>query len=170
MWANCRFDEETVFERCRFAGGDLHNCAGFGRAQLRGSEVDGAARQWIDRQQAAEGTKKYGSDHLKADIGVVLDKFVGKGGVGMRSVEERNLRRGAIRKSRYGEQVVEEVTRQVLRRHEISGSTRNGYNVRSEAVEAVRFYADNNVFIGPVEKVYRRLARKLRIAVEGDDG
>lgn len=170
VWANCGFDEGTVFERCYFVGGDLHNCTGFGRVQLKGSEVDGTARQWIDRQQAAEGTKRYGADHLKADIGVVLDKFVGKGGIGMRTVEARNLRRGAIRKSRHGDQVVEELTRQVLKEHDISGGTRTGYSVRSEAAEAVRFYADNNVFIGPVESAYRRLARKLRIELERDDG
>ena len=163
VWANCSFDDETIFDKCRFVGGDAHNCTGFGRSQIRDPELDRVASEWIDREMVSVGTRQYGRDHLRGDIKVVLNKFVGKGGVGMRTVEARNLDRGAIRKSRHGEEVIEELGREVLERHEISGRTSTGFNVRKEAVSSIRFYADNNVFIGPVERAYERLAKKLGV-------
>ena len=79
----------------------------------------------------------------------------------MRKVEARNLRRGAIGKSRYCDEVIEALEKEILERHEISGRESGGFNVRRSAVPAVRFYADNNVFTGPVKKAYERLTKKL---------
>jgi len=38
-------------------------------------------------------------------------------------------------------------------RHKISGGI-SGYNIRAEAQEAVKFYAANNVFTGPIRETF----------------
>lgn len=38
-----------------------------------------------------------------------------------------------------------------------------GYNVRAHAAEAVKFYAANNVFTGPIREAFDRL--KLRLSL-----
>ena len=79
VWANCQFDEDTVFEGCHFVGGATLHCQGFGLCNFSESAMDLEAKAWIASAQASDGKRKYSEDDLKSDIKAVLDKFIGRG-------------------------------------------------------------------------------------------
>ena len=103
------------------------------------------------------------SVELKADVSSVLSKFVIKGGVGLKTINELHLNRGTIGASRHRDEIMEELVSTILESHRISGGIA-GYNVRAEAVESVKFYAANNVFTGPIREAFDRLRSRLSLS------
>jgi hypothetical protein len=61
-------------------------------------------------------------EDLQNDIMYVIDKFIIKGGVGLKSVEHRNLSRGVIASSNHRNEVVDAISSQLLEEHHISGA------------------------------------------------
>ena len=164
VWARCRFDEGTIFENCRFVGGDAFNCRGFGLASLANTALDPSARAWIAAVQVREGRRQYAAGDLESDVRTILDKFVGKGGLGLRTVARRNLSTGPIQMSPHRDDILKELVGSIIEEHTISGSASVGYHVAEAAVPAVRFYMENNVFTGPIKVAYERLLRRLNLA------
>ena len=162
-WAHCRFDQETVFDRCNFRGGSVDHCEEFGRSRFDKCDGDDAGMAIIHAEQIAAGARSYTDSDLRADIRAVVRKFIPKGGFILRTVREDHLRTGPISRSRFVEEVVEEIARQILEFHHISGASERGAHVRADASECVRFFATNNVFTGPLEQAYRRLRAKTAI-------
>ncbi len=164
VWARCRLDGSTVFDRCRFVGGEAFNCQGFGLASFGNAELDPDARAWIGSMQVADGKKKYSESDLKADMKAVLNRFGGKGGVGLKRVARRSFARGTFRSSPQCERILEELMGVVLEEHGIGiGTAATRYGIRKETTHAVRFYLDNNVFIGPVQRAYESLLGRLNL-------
>lgn len=81
----------------------------------------------------------------------------------LQTVEQRNMKRGTIRGSKYADDVIEALVSSVLESHHISGVPEGGYNVREDAVDAVRFFASNGVLTGRLKDVYNSLATKLQL-------
>jgi hypothetical protein len=162
MWANVRLDEHTVFEACHFVGGIVERTNGLGLAEFKACTWDSEAEAVIRLAEAREGRRKYGRNDLKADIGRVIGKFVSRGGF-LQTVEQRNMKRGTIRGSKYADDVIETLVSSVLESHHISGVTEGGYNVREDALDAVRFFASNGVLTGRLKDVYDSLVTKLRL-------
>jgi hypothetical protein len=163
MWASNRFSAGTKFCECHFSGGQVEHCEHFGAAMFENCTWDQDAGALIRNEQVREGRRGYTSDDLKADIKSVVDKFIVAGGVSFRTVNAVNLKKGAIRGSRYADQVVSALVGKVLEVHRISGISDNGLNVRSNAVEAFRFYASNGVFTGPLKDVYEELRSRMAL-------
>lgn len=160
-WVGCLFNEGTAFANCQFVGGTPPvQCEGFGSVLLTDTTLDPEAEAIFNSARVQEGKKKYGSDDLKRDIQSVIDKFVIRGGLGLRTVESSNLSRGPISASRYKEEILDTLKAIVLEAHHISGASA-GYNVRKEAVESVKFYAANNVFTGRLREAFEKLERRL---------
>jgi hypothetical protein len=160
-WANCTFDASTRFDRCQFIGASVAACKGAGLAEFQGCTKDSQAAYWINTARVTDGKRRYSAEDLKADIGSVIAKFLARGGMALRCVEESNLLRGPIKNSRYSGDILDELRRSVLDTHHISGVSNQGYHVREEAEDAVRFYGANNVLTGPLLEVFERLRRKL---------
>jgi len=162
-WANCRFDAGTTFLYCVFIGGPPpEQCTGMGSVRLEGSMLDPDAEAIFNSERVREGKRKYSSDDLKADIQSVLTKFIIKGGIGLRSVESRNLEKGSISASRYRSEILDVLTSMVLEKHPIR-SIGDAYNVRKEAADALKFYAANNVFTGVLREAFEKLEKKLNL-------
>ena len=163
-WANCKFDSKTTFTECEFLGGNppVH-CEGLGSALLDECTLDPEAEAMINGVRVKENRKKYSVDELKSDVSSVLGKFVIKGGVGLKTINELHLNRGTIGTSRHRDQIMEELVSTILESHKISGGI-VGYNIRAEAVEAVKFYAANNVFTGPIREAFDRLRLRLSLS------
>lgn len=162
-WANCKFDETTRFEKCRLVRGvPPAYCEGFGRITLIDCQLDPEAAAIFNNEKIKEGKKQYLKDDLGNDFKSVINKFVIKDVTGVKSVSEFNLTKGVIGASRYRDDIVSELLNTVLERHVISGGF-VGYNVRPEAMEAVRFYAANNVFTGPLRIAFDALSVRLGV-------
>jgi hypothetical protein len=162
-WANCKFNEGTVFLECQFVGAvSPTQCTGLGSVRFDDCRMGPEAEAMFVSLQVSEGKRRYSADVLRSDIDSVVSKFIIKGGIGLRSVEARNLTKGSISSSRYRDEIVSALSGSILEEHHISG-TSGGYNIRKEAVEAVRFYAANNIFTGALREVFERLQKKLAI-------
>jgi hypothetical protein len=113
--------------------------------------------------QVEADQRQYSLQDLEQDFACVLGKFVATGGLMLRTLQERHLKRGAISGSRHRDDIIEALMATVLENHEISGTGDKGVNVRSEAEDAVKFFAANNVRQGPVAVAFEKLARRLRL-------
>jgi hypothetical protein len=161
-WANCEFDKDTVFRNCQFIGGATPNYTrGFGLARFEECLIDTEAMTWINMVQVAEGKRRYTADDLAADIHSVINKFVVRGGLGLRTVHSRHLKSGVISQSKHRDAIISVLMSVVLEEHHVSGSSGPGIHVRPQAEEAVRFYTSNNFMTGPLRDAYERLRRKL---------
>jgi len=163
-WANCMFDERTVFHNCEILGGSapLH-CRGFGNADLTSCRMDQEAAPWVNAIRIAEGKKSYTENDLKNDIHAVISKFISRGGLGLKTVTERDLIRGTIGTSRYRDKIIGILQGTVLEVHDISGISEIGYNVRHSARESVKFYAVNHVFTGQLAEAFEGLKSDLAL-------
>jgi len=83
--------------------------------------------------------------------------------VGLKTINELHLNRGTIGASRHRDEIMEVLGSTILESHKISGGI-TGYNVRADAVEAVKFYAANNVFTGPIREAFDRLRLRLSLS------
>ena len=162
-FAKCEFDAKTTFRDCRFTGGRDVASHGFGQAQfLPRATGDPEALRWIKNRQVAESRRKYVAEDLAEDIAAVLRKFMGRGGVGLKTLEEGSLRTGSIHHSPHASEILDALRRHVLEEHPISGGSK-GLHVRTEAEEAMRFFGTNNNFTGVVLEAFRELQRKLKL-------
>ena len=164
-WANCRFNEGTSFLHCQIIGGvPPIQSEGLGSvSKLIDTTLDPQAEAILNSVRVSEGRKKYGSDDLRADMRAVIDKFIIKGGLGLKTVETGNLRRGTISTSRYGNEVIDTMTSLLFEEHPLPGAL-TAYNIRGDCVESVKFYATNNVFTGRLREAFERLEKKLDLA------
>ncbi len=162
-WANCTFDETSLFQRCQFAGGAAgSHTKGLGAAQFEDSTLDEEASAFVSHARVDEGRKRYTQEDLRADMHALIKKFVVRGGPGLRTVHEKDLLKGAIGSSRYKDEILDVMKSLVFETHHISGTSGDGFHIRDGASEAVRFYAANNVMTGPLAEAFERLRRKVR--------
>lgn len=160
-WANCKFNEETTFRQCQFAGGvpPVH-CDNFGSVRLIDCLLDPEAEAVFNRERVREGRRKYSLEDLRSDIDSVIHRFIIKGGIGLKTVESSTLLRGPISGSRYRDEIMDVLKSTVLEEHHISGGLA-GFHVRDDASEAVKFYAANNVFTGALREAFEKLQKRL---------
>jgi hypothetical protein len=166
-WANCTFSEKTRFSKCQFVGGaPPAHCREFGRIELSNCRLDPDAEAILNSERVRAGVKNYSSDDLRSDIQSVIERFITKGGLGLRSVESATLTRGTIGASRHRDEIIETLKDTVLEEHRISGSSASlrGYHVRDDASESVRFYSANNVFTGQLRDAFDRLRQRLKLS------
>ena len=160
VWANVKFDDDTLFERCHFAGGIAEATAGLGRCRYVNCTWDDAARAMIGSAQTREGKRTYTRDDLKSDMGGVVRQLVNRGGL-VRTVDIKSLGRGRIRHSKFRKEIIDGIRLGVLEPHEVAGVRTGGFKVRSDVAEAVGFFVNNGVMTGPLKKVYERLVLGL---------
>lgn len=162
-WANCVFDEKTVFKHCRFTGGNVSYCERFGVSSFEACFMDSDALSVIDAEQIRSEKKKYSEAELRKDLDHLIRKFLPKEGGAVRTIEERNLPRGSISASKFRDVIISEFKRHMLEEHHISASDAKGYNVREEAKDGLLFYSLNGVFTGPLAELFESLKRQLKI-------
>jgi hypothetical protein len=162
-WANCKFNRNTLFRFCHFIGGiPPAHCSGFGTVTLIDCRLDPEADAIFNSARVKEGQRRYSVDDLRNDMASVLNKFIIKGGIGLKTITEDNLGKGSVGASRHRDDILEVLGALVLMKHTISGGV-SGYNVREDAIEAVKFYAANNVFTGRVREAFERLQDRLAL-------
>lgn len=162
-WSNCTFDGETVFHGCHLLGGSAQYCKDFAESQWVSCFVDDAGRQFRDSESVRAGRKAYTEDLLKHDIASLLDKFLGRGGVGFRTVEAGDLLKGKLSASSHAATIVEVVRRELLDEHHISGGNKTGLHVRDEVKEEMRALFANNVWTGKLSEALAELKRRLNV-------
>lgn len=160
---NCEFDSETQFLNCVFMGGVAPiRCDGLGESDFsQGTSFDPLAQRWIDHVRIASGKRQYSENDLRNDIGILLDRFLSKGRIMLKTVHRSNLYRGAIRSSKFKDEIIDEFKRMLLDEHHISGASDVGYNIKSDHKDDVVFYGQNNSFTGQVERLFSHLKFKL---------
>jgi len=164
-WANCTFDDTTLFRRCVVVGGmPPAQCVGFGSVVMEDCVLDQEATTMINAARVSEGRKTYTLEDLRNDVCSVINKFLIKGGVGLKTIAVGHIMRGPISASRYKDDIIGMLRAAVLEEHHISGRSDKGYHVRPDAEEALKFYAANNVFTGPLQAAFERLQKKLRLS------
>jgi hypothetical protein len=158
------FDSQTKFNGCRFTGGNVLSCDGFGVALWTDSCLfDREAMTVIDAERVRAGQRAYSEEDLKNDIGHLIRKFVPKEAAGFRTVEEPNLIKGAISHSAKRDEIVEQFKKDVLDVHTISGVSEVGFHVRQDAKEALLHFAANGTFSGVLSTLYSALKKKLGV-------
>jgi uncharacterized protein YjbI with pentapeptide repeats len=162
-WTNCRFDGTTIFDVCNFRGGSVDHCVGFGGSLFQRCDGDETGMAVVQAEQIAAGSRSYTDSDLRSDIRAVVRKFISRGGFVLKTVREDHLRSGSISRSRHAELVIQEVGRQILDFHNISGASDGGAHVKADAIECVKFFATNNVFTGPLEQAYQKLKVKIGV-------
>lgn len=161
-WADCQFDSSTAFVECEFSGGATPMyCKGFGQVKMHDCRLDQEARAWFSAESIREGAREYSIDDLRNDLRVLIEKFITRGGSGLKSVAAVNLKKGPIQRSKHADRIIATLLRLVLEEHEVSGTSERGLNVRKEAEEAVKFFASNNVLKGKLAVVFEQLQRDL---------
>jgi len=149
-WGNCKFSSNTVFDSCNFFGsGSANHCSDFGLADWRNTIADNDGQAFIDSLRIASGTKAYDLNDLKVDIDSILKKFFVAGGSGFKRVNVHHIKSGHISSSRFKDRIINGLSGHVIEL--ISGpgtSEKSYYEVRASAIDAMHFYASNNVYIG----------------------
>lgn len=162
-WTNCRFDATTVFTDCYLLGGSTSFCDGFSNVQWNNLQADEPGRLFIDSEAVFAGKRRYTEEDLKRDVICVLEKFIGKGGVGFKSVDEVNLPKGKIAISLHKDKVIDAIRRNLLDQHHISGGTQKALSLAEDSREAVRVLLSNNVITGNLSEVFEELRRRTEI-------
>lgn len=161
-WANCKFDETTIFKSCLFAGGiPPVYCEGFGSVQLVSPRLDPEAEAVFNNARVLEGKRSYSVDDLRNDVNCVINKFITKGGVNLRNVEEHLLTKGPISVSPHRDKIIGVLKDMVFKKQGGYGDAEEWYRIRKSAVESVKFYAANNVFTGRLQEAFDRLRVEL---------
>lgn len=160
---NCEFNSDTCFTRCIFTGGSSPiRSNSLGEAVFgQGTTFDPGAQRWIDQVRVLSGKRHYKEEDLRSDIGILLDRFLNKGRVMVRSVQKSNLTRGAIRSSKHADLIIEEFRKMLLEPHHVSSVSEPGYNIRPEFKNDVIFFGQNNSFTGQVHRLFTSLRDKL---------
>jgi len=160
-WANCRFDEATVFDSCRILGGiPPQHCEGFGRSQFSNCKYDDEAHALINNAQVTEGKRVYSTEDLKMDIKCVLHKFMRKDRTKTNSIETTELLSGPITTSKHKTEITRALLDSIIMQDEPPSRR---MRISSEAEEAVLFYGGNNVFTGKVQQIFERLCDQLNL-------
>ncbi len=160
-FASCDFDAKTTFKDCRFLGGRDVNSRGLGQAQFVPQPTgDPEGLQWINARLMAAQRRRYAAADLRADVGLLLRKFVGHGGAGLRALAETDLRTGPLQDSPHCEAIIDAAKRRLLEEHHLAGG-KKGLNVKPQAEEAMRFFGTNNNFTGPVQEMVGELQKRL---------
>jgi hypothetical protein len=163
-WANCKFDETTVFKYCLFTGGvPPVYCEGFGSVQLISPRFDPEAEAVFNNARVLEGRRSYSVEDLRNDINCVINKFITRGGVNLRNVEKRLLTKGPISVSPHRDEIIGVLTDIIFKEEGGYGEAEEWFRVRKSAVESVKFYAANNVFTGRLQEAFDRLKSDLSV-------
>lgn len=163
-WANCTFDQNTIYTHSHFYGGVVSSCKGFGLANWSSDcTQDDEARALIDAEKIRAGKRMYNEEDLRLDIHSLLRKFVPRESLGTKSIIEKHLLSGRIASSIHGETVALEFKKRILDEHEISGLESKGLHVKEEVKDAVVHWAANGIFTGSLAELFDLLMALLKI-------
>lgn len=160
-WANCRFDETTSFSNTLILGGTVTYCTGFHDIRLKNIQADEPGRTMLNNEAVRAGRKKYSDENLKNDIRYVLEQFIGKGGVGFKSVDQSLYGRGKISASPHKDRILTEIRRFILDEHHISASSKKGLAIREDARESVKAFIANNILTDKLIELHEAIQSKL---------
>lgn len=164
FWANCDFDESTVFDNCYFFGGKVVNCKSFGKSTWLKEYFDSEAKSLIDSERIISGNKKYNKDDLKSDIEVLLRKFIPREAVGFKPVYPEYITSGMIARASSKDIIFDVVSTKLLSlTHKASSPTTQCYVVNEAAKPAFTDYINNGVFTGVLALVFEDLRAKLKL-------
>lgn len=162
-WANCKFDDGSKFLKCHFIGGSIQSSGEIGLAQFADISTDSEARTLLQSMQINAGRRNYNSDDLREDIRSVVTKFIAKGGVVIKDVRKMHIDSGHISLSKHKNEVLEELGKSIYIEKSGSGGSEGRFEVRDSALDAIKFFATNNVFTGVLQEAFDRIRKKLKL-------
>jgi hypothetical protein len=161
-WANCIFNENTVFKNCYFSGGEIKNCEGFGLCDFLDSEFDDDANVVISNETIRDGNKQIQKEDVRRHIEMFIKKFIAKDGL-FRTVFYEHILRGPLSKSQYKDILLEVMEKHIIEKHKISHLTGYAYNVKQTAKNSITHYLHNGVFSEELAKSFHEICTKLKI-------
>lgn len=162
-WSNCQFSSTTTFRGCLLLGGSLQYSPGFAECEWIDCYTDDLGRQFRDNEAVRSGKRAYAAEHLKQDIFLVLEKFLGKGGVGFRSLDAADLQKGKISASLHKDKIIDGVCKHLLEEHHLGGGSSVGLKLKDTAKDAVRALVANNAWTGDLALLIDDLQKRIGI-------
>ena len=160
VWANCRFNETTVFNNCSFIGGEIHNSNGFGNSNfMRDCEFDKFAEISVNYERIRQGSKKIDSDDIQRDIILFIRKFVPRDGV-FKNVYDDGLLKGHLAILPYKNDLMQIMKKYII--DENLDDSGHFYKIKSTARDSINYYFNNGLFSGDLAKAYNELLRKFK--------
>jgi len=160
-WANCTFDKLTTIRNSRVLGGSETYCTGFQDISFHNIQTDESGRDFLNNVDIRHGKKKYSEELLRKDLYFALEQFIGKGGVGFKSVEQSLLGRSKISSSIHKEKILNEIKSNLLEQHHVSTASRVAFSISDSAKDSVKSLISNNMLSGLVFDVFVQLKSKL---------
>lgn len=160
-WANCSFNKETIISNSRIIGGSETYCSGFHDITFSNIQTDASGKSFLDNVAIEHGKKKYTEEHLKKDLYSALEQFIGKGGVGFKSVELSLYGRSKVSTSINKDKVLNEIKSSLLVPHHVSTASKIGLSISDDAKGSVKSLISNNMLSGRVLDVFNQLKNKL---------
>jgi hypothetical protein len=90
-----------------------------------------------------------------------LEQFIGKGGVGFKTVEISVFGRGKISASPHKDKILNEIRSQLLDEHHITAGSKKALSVSEQSKDSVRALISNNIFTGSLVNLFNTLECKL---------
>jgi len=132
-----------------------------GEASWLNCTLDADSAAWVRGLKLDVDGGLYREDDLRNDLQTLLERFRGRGGVGLRTITRGDLKKGRVRHMKHFDRIYRELAGEVLEEHHISGTSDKGLNVKEEACESVQFLLSQGVLTGVVENAANRLRKAL---------
>ncbi len=162
-FANCQFNDKTVFQKCIFVGGNIAYCKNFGLSKFLDIKTDQAADRIIKMCQTNDGAKFYDKDDLRHDMSEFIHKFTDKGTVKVKNVAESNFFTGVFGRSTKRNDIIKIMKKHLVEPHFLSRGPDTTYTIRNDAVDSFRHFLTNGVFTGQLAIAYEELKEKFHL-------
>jgi hypothetical protein len=162
-FVKCAFDSDSRFEECNFGRTfDVRSCDGFGRASFVECHFQPKARDIVQMNQPQESRMRVTSDQVRAAFRLALERF--QRGVGFKSLDKVNCKRGPLAKSPICSDVWEALVKHgVLTEVHISGVSGGGLAIAAGKKGEVHNFLSNAVLVGSLREAISSLEAKLGI-------
>jgi hypothetical protein len=142
-------------------GGSITHCEDFAEIRMVNVQTDEDGRRFVDAEAIRKGKKKYTQENLKRDLYVALEQFIGKGGVGFKTVDTALFGRGKISASPHKDKILNEIKTRLLDEHHISSGSGKALSISEQSKDSVRALMSNNMFTDLLVDLFNSLESKL---------
>lgn len=147
-FSRCRFGSSTKFKRCKFDGRlEVDNPGDFSTVEI--DEYCHFSPAAFETVQTALGVKKVAvSESLILDnFQILLCRF--KQGLGFKSLQERDLRRGRLSQSPLRDDILESLEKhKIISFHNLGAMRRSGVAINTDCIAEVQRFLDNRLVAG----------------------
>ncbi len=161
-FANCLFDQKTIFKNCTFSGGRLEKNKGLGFGEFVDCSYDEEFKSLLEAEKISDGKRQFLKRDVQDVVGFIVRKFIPKEGVGIKTVNPSALKRGSMSHLQQYKVILDMVNKHIVISQNIKGAT-HVCCIRDSAKESVLQFASNGVFTGSLTAAINDATKKLGI-------